>query len=42
MPRGMFRFQNSIGSPKIRVSTFLARRCAAAASPYGPAPMIAT
>jgi hypothetical protein len=38
----MWRIQNSIGVPKTRVSIFLARRCAAAASPYGPAPMMAT
>ena len=34
--------QNDIGSPKILTSTPARRRCAAAASPYGPAPMMAT
>src|SRR6266545_886069 len=42
MPFGMWRSQNSIGSPNTRVSTPAARRCAAAARPYGPAPTMAT
>jgi hypothetical protein len=33
IPSGMFFDQNSIASPKTRVSTFAARRWAAAASP---------
>src|ERR1700691_3648508 len=41
-PDGMLFCQNDIGSPKIRTSTPARRRCAAAASPYGPAPMMAT
>jgi hypothetical protein len=41
IPSGMVR-QKDIGSPKMRVSTPVPRSCAAAASPYGPAPRIAT
>ena len=41
MPAGM-PCQNDIGSPKMCVVTPARRRCAAAASPCGPAPMIAT
>jgi hypothetical protein len=39
---GMRSRQNSIVRPKTRVSTPAARRCAAAASPYGPAPTTTT
>src|SRR4029077_11873427 len=41
-PAGMLFCQNDMGSPKILTSTPARRRCAAAASPYGPAPMMAT
>src|SRR5688500_6860025 len=41
IPTGMFRSQNAIGSPNTIVSTPTGRRWAAAASPYGPAPMTA-
>src|SRR3954451_7700210 len=41
MPAGISR-QNDIGSPMTRISTPAWRRCAAAASPYGPAPRMAT
>ena len=43
IPSGMCAFQNSIGSPNTRTSRpWMARRCAPAASPYGPAPRITT
>ena len=42
IPAGIWFSQNSITLPKMQVSTPTARKCAAAARPYGPAPMIAT
>ena len=39
IPLGMCRFQNDMVLPKTRTSAPAARRCDAAASPYGPAPM---
>jgi hypothetical protein len=41
MPLGMCPSQNCIGSPIIRCSMSLARRCAAIDNPYGPAPIMA-
>jgi hypothetical protein len=40
MPAGMAVDQKDIGSPKTVMSIPVARKCAAAARPYGPAPMI--
>src|SRR5205823_14092269 len=42
IPRGIWFCQNSITLPKMQVSTPSARKCAAAARPYGPAPIMAT
>ncbi len=42
MPRGIWSFQKAIGLPKTRGLTPAARKWAATARPYGPAPIIAT
>jgi hypothetical protein len=42
MPSGMWLPQKDMGAPRIRVSTPSGRSRAFAASPYGPAPMMAT
>src|SRR5712692_5560284 len=42
MPRGIWFFQKAIGLPNTRGSTPAARKWAATARPYGPAPIIAT
>jgi hypothetical protein len=42
IPRGICLSHDAIGSPNTTVSTPAWRRCAAADSPYGPAPITAT
>src|ERR1700758_1755275 len=42
MPSGILRSQNDMVSPNTRTLTPLAFKCAAAESPYGPAPITTT